>query len=380
MKLAYATTFDSNDVINWSGTPFHMANAFIQESIQIERIGDLERRLQPYFKAKQFWKKITCGQRESPRFNITAAKHYSAQVAQRLSTMDVQAIISPLINPIAYLETKQPTILWTDALYASLVGFYPVFNNHSATSIAQGNTITQECLARCKLAIFSSDWAARGALELYGASKEKVKVVPYGSNIDCKHTLDDIRVILKSRSRHTVKLLFLGKQWYRKGGDIVFNITKALHHAGQSVELNFVGCQPPKNYDIPSYIKCHGFISKRTPEGVAKITRLLTESHFLFLPSRAEACAMAFSEGNAFGLPSLTSHVGGISTVVKDHINGMTFGLDASAETYCTYIMDLMQNYSRYEELALSSFNEYQTRLNWSASIKQVKKLIEEVL
>lgn len=380
MKLIYATTFDSQDVNNWSGTPFHMANAFIKNGIEIERIGNLKRRLPRHFKLVQAWKKWTSGQRESPRFNIVAAKHYSEQVARRMASSTADAVVSPLINPIAYLETSKPIVLWTDAMYSSLVGFYPVFCNHSASSIEQGNTVSSECLDRCKLAIFSSDWAARGAIELYGASKDKVKVVPYGANIECSHTLEDIRHFLKRRPRDIVKLLFLGKQWYRKGGDIVFNVAKGLHAADQQVELNFVGCHPPSEVDIPAYIKCHGFISKRTQEGVDKITRLLRESHFLFLPSRAEACAIAFCEAGAFGLPTLTSHVGGISTVIRDNINGMTFGLDANPKVYCDYIMNLMQNYSHYEKLALSSFNEFQTRLNWQAATSTVKNLIQEYL
>lgn len=380
MKIAYATTFSADDVSNWSGTPFYMAQAFQKENVAVENIGGLKRRLPPFFKLKQEWKKVACGQRLSPRFNVTAAKYYSEQVAERLKKMDAQAILAPQINPVAYLDCKQPIILWTDALYASLVGFYPAFCNHSAESIAQGNLITQECLSRVKLAIFSSDWAARGALELYGVDKEKVKVVPFGANFHCTHTLDDVRSMIKSRSRDTVKLLFLGKHWGRKGGDIVFRVAKALHAAGQKVELNFVGCMPPKDVEIPDYIKCHGFISKRTPEGVEKISSLLRESHFLFVPSRAEAYGIVFCEANAFGLPCLTSYIGGIATIVKDNINGMTFSLDAAPQIYCDYIIQLMQNYSRYEELALSSFNEFQTRLNWNVAIQQVNKLITGVL
>lgn len=379
MKLAYATTFDARDVINWSGTPFHMAKGFEQQGVPIEYIGNLSRKLPPFFKLKQFCKKTACGQRESPRFNVTVAKHYSKQVAERLQNCDVDAIISPLINPICYLESKKPVVLWTDGLYASLLGFYPGFSSHSATSVEQGNIITRACLAHCDLAIFSSDWAARTALEIYGASKDKVKVVPFGANMNCTHSVSDIRDMVKTRSRDKVKLLFLGKHWHRKGGDIVFNVAKALHAAGQAVELNFVGCHPPTGVEIPSYIKCHGFISKRTPEGLQKISDLLSQSHFLFLPSRAEACAIAFCEASAFGLPVLSSYVGGISTVVKNNINGMTFGLDAEPHVYCDYIMNLMHDYSRYEELALSSFHEFQTRLNWGAATNSVKQLIQEL-
>lgn len=380
MKLAFATTFDSRDVSNWSGTPYYMSTFFEENGSSIQHIGNLERKLPAGFKLKQFWKKLACGQRESPRFNTVAAKYYSEQVAQQIKNSDIDAIIAPQINPVAYLKSNKPTVLWTDALYASLIGFYPGFSNHSATSIAQGNKITAACLDHAKLVIFSSEWAARSAIELYGTSKEKVKVVEFGANIRCHHTQDDIRDMLKTRPRNVVKFLFLGKHWNRKGGDIVFKVAKALHAAGQAVEVNFVGCYPPAHEEIPSYIKCHGFISKRTPEGVARITKFLRESHFLFVPSRAEAFGIVFCEASAFGLPSLTSYIGGIATVVKDNINGMTFALDASPTVYCDFIINLMKDYTRYEELALTSFNEYQTRLNWNVATQKVTRLIQETL
>jgi glycosyltransferase involved in cell wall biosynthesis len=98
------------------------------------------------------------------------------------------------------------------------------------------------------------------------------------------------------------------------------------------------------------------------------------------VPSRAEAYGIVFCEASAFGLPSLTSYVGGIATAVKDQVNGMTFALDAAPEVYCRYMIDLMQNYSRYEDLALSAFNDYQTRLNWRVATAAVKQLIQEIV
>jgi len=379
MKLAVATTFDARDVSNWSGTPFYMSKAFEKEGVEVQYIGNLKKRVSPFFKLKQTWKSLASGQRESPRFNIINAKNYSAQAAEKLKSLNVDAVIAPQIHPICYLDSDKPIILWTDGLYASLIGFYPGFSQHSASSIAQGNIITKECLNRCSLAIFSSDWAANTATEIYGSDKNKVKVIPFGANIEKRNTLEDIQAMLKIRSHKTVKLLFLGKSWERKGGEIVFNVAKKLHEQGQAVELNFVGCHPPQGFVIPEYIKCHGFISKRTPEGVEKITKLLKESHFLFVPSRAEAYGIVFCEANAFALPCLTSYVGGISTIVKNNINGMTFALDAPVDVYCEYITHLMQNYSRYEEMALNSFNEFETRLNWKTAASEVKKLIEEI-
>jgi glycosyltransferase involved in cell wall biosynthesis len=380
MKITFTTTFNSMNINNWSGTPFHMAKALEEEGNAIEYIGNLKNQLPPFFKLKKYWNKIVCGYRESSSFNIFAAEHYSKQVEHKLASIHTDVIISPLINPIAFLECKQPIILWTDALYAGLLGFYPGSSNYSASSIEQGNTITQKCLSRCKIAFFSSDWAARTAIEIYGTNPEKVKVVPYGANLISHHTIDNIREMLKTRPKNIIRFLFIGKEWNRKGGEIVFNVAKALYAAGQAVEVNFVGCAPPQHIEVPPYIICHGFISKHTPEGIIKLKYLLQSSHFLFVPSRAEAYGIIFCEANAFGLPCLTTHVGGISTIVKNNINGMTFSLDAPIAAYCEYIGQLMQNYSHYEELALSSFNEYETRLNWKVAATMATGLIQEVI
>lgn len=379
MNIAYVTTYDAQDLRQWSGTPYFMSQHFERAAVTVDYIGSLITQLPPAFRLARAWKRIVHGQKESARFNIAANKYYAHQVSQRLKNSSAQAIVAPQVNPIAYLDCQQPLVLWTDALYAGLLGFYPPSNNLSAISVQQGNEVTAECLSRCRLAIFSSEWAARSAIELYGTAQEKVKVVPYGANMECHHTQADIQEMLKLRSPKLVKLLFIGKQWDIKGGDIVFRIAQGLHAAGQAVELNFVGCYPPGNDSIPAYIKCHGFISKRG-DGMALMSKLFRESHFIVAPSRADCCPMVLAEGNAFGLPGLTTYVGGITTAIKNNRNGMTFSREAPIEQYCDYIIHLMDDYSQYEALALSSFHEYSTRLNWQVAIQHVKSLIQELI
>lgn len=379
MKIAYTTKFNALDVHHWSGTPYYMSKALAKQGMHIEYVGSLQRKLPPFFKMQQFVKKYIGHQRLSPRFNTFIAQHYSYQVAERLKQSSADIVVSPLINPIAYLECKQPIVLWTDALYAALIGFYSPFSSHATTTVTQGNLITAECLKRCKLAIFSSDWAARSAIELYGANREKVKVIPFGANIDESPTPNEIQEIIKHRTDKKIKLLFLAKSWERKGGDIVLAVAQALHEAGYPVELTIVGYHPPNLSPIPEYIRCLGFISKHTPAGKNKIRSLLSETHFLFVPSRAEAYGIVFCEANAFAVPCLTTYIGGISTIVKDNINGMTFALDASVSSYCDYIVNLMQDRERYNELARSSYEAFQTRLNWQTATKEVKRLIEAI-
>nr|WP_275974004.1 glycosyltransferase family 4 protein [Argonema galeatum] len=279
--------------------------------------------------------------------------------------------------PIAHLECKQPIVLWTDSTIAALIDLYPYLSNLCSETQRNIYALEKSAFDRCKLVIFSSEWAAQTAIDIYGINPSKVKVVPWGANIECDRTLDDIQTIVDSRDSNPCKLLFFGTQWERKGGDIALSVAKELNSIGLNTELTVVGCDPPvTQQSLPTFVKFLGFIDKSNKEGEHKINQLLGESHFLILPSQAETYGHVFCEANSFGVPCIATNIGGIPTVIKENSNGKTFSLDANVLEYCTYIDSLMNNYSEYKRLAFSSFNEYQSRLNWSVAVKTVKRLL----
>jgi glycosyltransferase involved in cell wall biosynthesis len=107
---------------------------------------------------------------------------------------------------------------------------------------------------------------------------------------------------------------------------------------------------------------------------------LFGASHFLILPTRADATPIVLCEAAAFGVPSLTTAVGGIPSVVSDGENGMLFPADAAPEAYCDAIEAMWSDPHAYRELALSSFAEYRRRLNWNTAAATVAGLIRERL
>ncbi len=57
----------------------------------------------------------------------------------------------------------------------------------------------------------------------------------------------------------------------------------------------------------------------------------------------------------------------------------MKFSLHAQITQYCDYIIAIMQDRTQYNELALSAYNEFVTRLNWKVSSSLVTALIDTV-
>ncbi len=240
--------------------------------------------------------------------------------------------------------------------------------------------VEESALKRCKLAIYASEWAAQTAIQNYQIDESKVRVVPFGANIKCDRDLDDIKGIIRSRPSNKCKLLFVGVDWSRKGGNLALRVTNKLNQMGLDTELSIVGCDPPQKEKFPDYVKCHGFLSKKTGYGIKKLNRLFSEAHFFILPTRSEAFGVVFFVASLFAVPSIATAVGGITTAVKDGKNGKLFSLKSDIEEYCSFIMDCFSNYKNYQALAFSSFSEYQSRLNWTVSGMTVKRLLENLI
>ena len=378
MKIAYVTTYDAADVHNWSGTGYNIAKVFQDQKAEMDFIGNLN---VPHYKItrikKMFYDKAL-GQQYQYQREPFVAKSYADQIRARLSA-SANCVFSPGSTPIARLKSKIPTVFYTDATFAGMLGFYADYANLCAETIRNGHRLEQEALSSCSMAIYSSDWAARTAIENYDVDPKKIRVVPFGANIECDRSTDDIKKLIGQRPKDTCKLLFLGVDWIRKGGPLVLEIAERLNKAGLKTELHIAGLRSLPVTDLPEYVKDHGFISKSTPEGRAKLESLIAESHFLLLPATAEAYGLVLCEANSFGVPDIASNVGGISTIVRDDVNGQTFPLGTSAADYALYIANLFSNYDEYERLALSSFDEFQQRLNWKVAGKKLMQLLSEL-
>jgi glycosyltransferase involved in cell wall biosynthesis len=379
MKIAYVTSYDPRDIRNWSGLSHFIGRAFEREASLVEYIGPLQQKQVWLAKFKKYFYRAATGKRYLPERNPKLLQHYANQVAAEVCRTDPDVVFSPGTLPVAYLKCRQPVVFWTDATFAGMLNFYPGLTNVHQKSISEGMSAEQSALNNARLAIYSSDWAARSAMRDYGADPEKVKVVPFGANIECDRTLGQIKNMIDARLRNPCQLLFLAVDWFRKRGEVALEVTRRLNAQGLATHLTIVGCQPLPRTPLPPSVRCLGFISKADKEGRQKFDALLRDCHFLILPSIADCTPVVFSEANSFGVPCLTSDVGGIPTLIRKNVNGMTFPLTDTADAYVKFIQSVMSDKLHYTRLALSSFGEYQMRLNWDVAGRTVYNLLVDI-
>lgn len=386
MKIAFATLDKALDIENRSGRQYYTARSLEAQGIHVSYIDELQDLNSLFYKGKAFLnnrvlRKFLPLPRYLWRKEPTVLRGYAAQVSDRL-TSSHDLMLTDTVYPLSYLTCEQPVVIWTDATFAGMVDFYPGEKDLSQSSLEKGHKAEKAALDKVHLAIFSSAWAAQTAVEHYDIDPNKVHVVPFGANLEIRpqRTLSDIENLVDQRRDKDLNLLFIGVDWVRKGGEMALDIVDHLNTLGVKAALSILGCKPKIRADQRDYVNVLGYIPKNTPRGMKEIKRLLSTSHFLLLPSRADCAPRALCEANAFGVPALTTNVGGIPSIIRDGVNGKLFSVDAKAEDYSLNILKIINNEDEYERLALESFKEYRSRLNWGVAGAQVKHLCEELL
>lgn len=377
-SLKFLTIHAPDDLHAWSGTIVRMRHSLGISKSQCILLDDMRVKFiqRKWMGVKtRVWSKLF-GEKYLWQRDPIQLGAYARQVKQDYRGNESNIFFCPSSLPISYLHTSAPMCFWTDATFAGMLGFNPQFSGLCRESVRHGNDAEQRALKNCTLALYASQWAAKAAIANYDIDPQKIHVVPFGANIDCSRDEFSIKQISEAKSEEVCKLLFAGVDWEWKGGDKAVEILRLLLKRGVNAELHIVGCTP--NCDLGPNAFVHGFVSKASVEGRAKLDKLFSEAHFLVLPTRTEAYGLVFAEASSFGLPSLGTNIGGIPTVLREGRNGFLFDLEADVSSYCDRIEALLGDFDSYRALALSSFLEYKRDLNWDAAGARVRELINE--
>lgn len=378
MKIAYVTAYDSANVRNWSGSGYYIRKALEAQGNEILPIGNLKFERTWFYYPKAAFYKYIVHKNYHVRREPLVLKRLGDQVNEKLKDEEYDLVFCPGTSPISYLKKKKPIALWLDSTFASAIDFYPYYSNLAKETIEKANATTQLALDKADLIMFNSQWGADTTLANYNVNASKIKVVPFGANIEVNRTMEDVKKVVLNKQTNECNLLFVGVEWQRKGGDIAVKVAGELIKRGIPTTLHIVGVTPPAA--VPDYCKVYGFISKHDENGRKFLEELFTNAHFFLLPTRAEMCAVVYAESASFGLPVITTDVGGVSTAIRNGKNGVMLPLDAAISDYCDVIESYFRSPEEYQKFSISSFEEYEKRMNWDVAGKTANDLIYKLL
>ena len=375
LRIAYLTLNDPADRRSWSGTQYYMAQALQRYCGDVKALGPIRPRTMLPRKILRKAVKAVTGKEYLFTHTTSFAKETARIAEQRLANNCFDLVFVPASSSqVAYLNTNIPVIYLSDTTFSAILNYYPEFSGLSQTIIQQANIIEQLAIDKASLILYSSSWAAESACKDYHADRSKVHVVPFGANLEFPPDKD--RVLNKIPST-VCKLLFVGVDWVKKGGNIAFETLVELERLGVSAELTVVGCTPPKRLRH-SNLRVLPFLNKNDADERQQLETLYLQSDLFFLPTRADCSPIVLCEANAFALPAISTRTGGVPEIVRSGENGLLLPHNATGTEYAQVIAELYADKGRLQQMQHRSRQAFDTYLNWDAWGNAVANLLKK--
>ncbi|HQR06088.1 MAG TPA: glycosyltransferase family 4 protein [Gemmatales bacterium] len=377
-RIYLAALGDVNDPRTWSGIPYHFLQAaqagnLIDEGLTLVPDGADWRRRRILWNS---WRYFTGQGKGGFQYSTTALERL--WVPKHEHVLD-QVVINcfQLFPPSIVAEHRIHKQFYIDMTLTQLFDFYQ-------ERCTIGSRIAQEAVQREKegyqsatFVVCHSQWAARSVLKDYGIEAGKVKVIVPGANLDLtsyRQWQQDSTMPVRPSGK-SLQLIFIGKQWHRKGLDRLLEALQLVEQQGQRVNLSVLGCyreELPSRLQNIANVQWLGFVDKR--KEMQRFFDLVAEADVGCLLSRAEAGGMVLREYHALGLVVLGTAVGG----APEHMfsdAGYAVPPDAPPEAIAGWLLELVDHPEKLAALRRRAW-ERKEEATWDGTVAQWRALL----
>jgi glycosyltransferase involved in cell wall biosynthesis len=374
VKVGFLSRQNYLDKTIFSDPLYYMRTALIARGLQVIDLGN-PRKVSRWRKLlSRLIKSNDPGKIGSPRYIAEHIK-FASLIKKQLVKTPCDVIIAPVAKgELAYIETTIPIVSLSDVTFSLLEKTYQLDLDEQQRKVESEQKFL--AVSKAKKLVYTSEWAANSAIFDYKAEPTKIEIIPFGANLDEPPLANEV---LSPKQTSSCRLLFVGRDWSRKGGDIAFKTLISLCERGVDAELVIVGSTPPPEIKHEK-LRVIPYLDKNVPQQQKQLDELFLNSNFFLFPTRADCSPIVICEANAFGLPAITTDVGGIPTIVKNGRNGYMLPLSASGEDYANLILENFSDRTHYENLVRSSREEYDQRLNWNKWAESLHQVIMKML
>ena len=362
MNIAFLTTLNPYDINNWSGTTFHLLRA-LNEDHNVSVIGTYTLIQTGYYVKNNFLMRPSLED-----YSLVFGKLHSEHI-NRISNCDLIFFGDLYLAP--FLDVNIPIVHLSDVTYHSFKDY--LNQNKSEEQIKKIELIERKLLIKYDAIIYSSEWTKQNTIDYYKIDSDKIHVVEFGANIP---TPSDYKINIQT---DICNLVFIGKNWQKKGGNKALDAYRKLKAEGFPCTLTIIGSIPRLSYDDKDLIVIP-FLDKSKSENLIKLCKILKEAHFLILPTEFDAYGIVFCEASAYAVPSIAANVGGVSQPLRDGKNGFLMSPNAKAEDYAEKIRNVFTDKENYLKIRASSRYEFETRLNWNVWKEKVNRILEKTV
>lgn len=300
---------DVNDVRTWSGVPYHFlvagrAAGFFDGGVA------LQTDTFPVNARRVLWnlgRFVSRRGRGGYQYSVDFLERLWRGKSERLAGAVLMQCFQ-LLPPSVVADPSIERWFFIDQTLRQLFDYYGEASRVSDRMIDDAIRRETEGYRSARGIITNSRWARNNVIEDYGIAPEKVHILVPGPSLDP----EAVAKWKPPGPKDHLQLVFVGKDWYRKGLDRLLEAVALLRSRGSDVRLRVIGCERrslPGQLPQVDGVEWCGFVSKH--EDDQRFISTVGDAHLGCLLSRKEAGGIALREYHSLGLPVLGPDTGG---------------------------------------------------------------------
>ena len=164
--------------------------------------------------------------------------------------------------------------------------------------------------------VFSmSRFVASTFIDFFGVPSERVHAIHAGTN-------REVGATDAGGERSGRRVLFVGRQFERKGGPLLVEAVRRVRERHPDVRLVVVGPDADAIPDDPG-VECLGFLNPDVPEEKERLEQAFRDATVYAMPTRYEPLGISYLEAMAYGVPCVGPNAWAVPEMILDGETGI---------------------------------------------------------
>jgi len=282
-------------------------------------------------------------------------------------TVVIYSVVAPrLADSVRHERFRWMDLSVRDAVQADAFGFGGMTDQQVDAFVLRERLM----LAGCEGVVALSTHAANSIARDLGYPRSKITPIGAGPAV-WPESLPPSDASRFAKAR----VLFVGRDWQRKGGDHVWQAVQILRKRIPHATLTVVGPKTPPIEPTPGFEFIRP-LDKSAPADRAKLHEIYNSSSVLCMASSAEPWGLVYVEAAAFGMPVVAVDSWALRDIVEDGKTG-ALAHEASSEALAEGLHSVLADPETSRRMGDAGRERVRTVLSWDAV---VDRLLSRVL
>ena len=225
--------------------------------------------------------------------------------------------------------------------------------------------LEKDVYKNAKFIFATSDNTRKSFINDYGMESKKVITVRYGVTLNYSP---------KSRKDYdTNTILFIGKNFKRKGGFVLLEAFKKVREEINDAELIIAGVQKDVLKIGQSGVNALGYVDNKT------INKLYEKASVFVMPSLCEPFGLVFLEAMGHKLPCIGTTIDAMPEIIEDGITGFLVPPN-NAEQLSKKIITLLRNPALCASMGSEGFKQLNKNISWNDFGEKIDYYLKQCL